>query len=100
MLPSDREWAQLGGLFLLGPLQLLACFICIAIAWWRGARWSMPARVALLAVNVLMALGPIVLGVTSPKENEAIHSFGIALATGEVVAVIGLALVLLRRRTG
>lgn len=58
----------------------------------------MTARVGLLAVNVLLAAAPILLGVTSPKENEAIHSFGMALAVGEVVAVLGLAAVLLTRR--
>jgi hypothetical protein len=99
MYPNTGEWAELGVLFLMGPLHVVACVVFAAIAWWRAPGWSLTLRTSVLAANVVLALIPVAVGLSTGRENEWFHQYGLALAGCELVAVLGLGAVLIGRRS-
>jgi len=96
MYPKTGEWIELGVVFLMGPLHVLACLVFTAIAWWRAP--GLTARVTVLATNAGLACAPVLMGLSVGTENPSIHQFGLGLAACELVAVSGLAAVLIFRR--
>jgi hypothetical protein len=97
--PNTGEWFQIGVLFLMGPLHVFACILFTALAWWRAPRWSMAARLTVLAANVVLACAPVLVGLSTGDENREFHQYALALAACELVVVLGLGAVLIGRRS-